>query len=260
MSAPTVTTRRTGGSGAARWGAQVLAQTRMELTLIARQGEALLVTLGIPLGVLVFFSLVDDVLPTGDDPVSFLVPGVLAISVMSTGLVALAIQTAFERKYLVLKRLGGTPLPRSALLAGKAGSVLVALLVQTTLVLVVAGLGLGWDASGSVLAVLVGLVVGSATFSALGLLLAGTLRAELVLGLSNAIYLALLVVSGLAFEADTLPGPMEAAAEVLPSGALGQVLRAAFDGRWDLAGLLVVLAWGVVAAVAAARWFRWEPS
>ena len=92
--------------------AATLAQASLELKLLLRSGESLLATLGIPLGILVFFSVVD-VLPTGEaDPADFLVPGVLAISVMATGLVAVAIQTAFERKYGVLKRLGGTPLPR----------------------------------------------------------------------------------------------------------------------------------------------------
>ena len=90
---------------AATW-RQVAAQTRMELRLLTRNGESLLVTLGIPLGILVFFSTVD-VLPTGDtEPVTFLVPGVLAISVMSTGLVAVAIvpHAVFWVDFLVRER------------------------------------------------------------------------------------------------------------------------------------------------------------
>ncbi|HEX9765182.1 MAG TPA: ABC transporter permease, partial [Nitriliruptorales bacterium] len=232
----------------------------MELVLTLRQGESLLVTLGIPLGVLVFFSVVD-VVPTGDaDPVEFLVPGVLAISVMSVGLVALAIQTAFERKYLVLKRLGGTPLPRWGLLAAKALAVLGALVVQTVLVLVVARLGLGWEAGGSAAAVLVGLIAGAATFSAIGLLLAGTIKAELVIGLANALFLILLVVSGLAFETDALPGPVAGVGAVLPSGALGAVLRDGLAGTWNGGALATLVAWGLAAGTWAARSFRWEPS
>ena len=70
-----------------------------------------------------FFSVVD-VLPKGDfrHSVDYLTPGVLALAVMSTGMVQLAIGTAFERQYGVLKRLGATPLGRPRLLAAKTAS------------------------------------------------------------------------------------------------------------------------------------------
>src|SRR5215207_343499 len=94
-------------------------QTRVELTLTARRGESLLLILGIPVLLLVFFANVD-VLPTNtDDPITFLAPGILALAVMSTAMVGLGIATGFERQYGVLKRLGATPLGRPALLAGK---------------------------------------------------------------------------------------------------------------------------------------------
>ncbi|MDP8931438.1 MAG: ABC transporter permease, partial [Actinomycetota bacterium] len=154
----------------------VAAQTRMELVLLLRSGESLLVTLGIPLGLLVFFSLVDDVLPTGGRPaVDFLVPGVLAVSVISTGLVSLAIQTAFERKYGVLKLLGGSPLPRWGLLVGKALAVLGVLGVQTVLVVLVASSALSWHVRGGIGPLLLALALGALCFSAIGLLMAGTL-------------------------------------------------------------------------------------
>ena len=242
-------------------GRAVLAQARMELRLLLRSGESLLATLGIPLGILVFFSAVD-VLPTGGRrAVEFLVPGVLAIAVMSTGLVSLAIATAFERKYGVLKLLGGSPLPRWGLLAGKALAVVAVLVAQTILVLAIAALGLGWDPSGGVLAVATGLVLGALTFSALGLLMAGTLRAEGTLALSNTFYLVLLLVSGLFFEADALPGPVAALGRVLPSGALGDALRAGFadDPSIAVGAVIVLAAWGLLAAFLAARTFRWEP-
>ncbi len=258
---------------AAPFGRAVLAQTVMELRLLLRSGESLLVTFGIPLGILVFFSVVD-VLPTGtEDPVDFLVPGVLGISVMSTAFVALAIQTAFERKYGVLKRLGGTPLSRTGFLASKALAVSTLVLVQTVLVLAIARFGLGWSpAAAGVVAdggdgaslgiVAAGMVLGTATFTALGLLLAGALRAEATLALSNAIFLVLLMVSGLTIDLAELPGPLADAALLLPSGALGHVLRDGFapdDVLLWPAGLLCLAVWGVAATVLAARTFRWEP-
>ncbi|MFP4311537.1 MAG: ABC transporter permease, partial [Nitriliruptoraceae bacterium] len=110
------------------------AQAAMEVRLLVRSSESLLVTFGIPLGVLVFFSLVEVLPIEGQEPVDFLVPGVLAISVVATGVVAIGIQTAFERKYGVLKRLGGTPLGRAGYLVAKAGAVAAMLVAQTVLV------------------------------------------------------------------------------------------------------------------------------
>lgn len=235
------------------------AQTRMELRLMARSGESLLVTLGIPLGILVFFSVVD-VLPTGEqEAVDFLVPGVLAISVMSTGLVAVAIQTAFERKYGVLKRLGTTPLGRPSFLVAKSLSVGAVLGIQAILVLLIAWVALGWDASGSAVAVLLALALGAVCFTSLGLLMAGTMRAEATLGLSNALYLLLLVASGLLFDADELPDSMAAIGQLLPSGALGNALREGLDGSVDILSLVVVALWSAGFLASAARRFRWDP-
>lgn len=260
MSVPPAGAASPAGVRAAPWPQQVRAQARAELRLMLRSGESLLVTLGIPLGILVFFSVVD-VLPTGGErPVDFLVPGVMAISVMATGLVANAIQTAFERKYLVLKRLGGTPLPRWGLVLAKGLAVAALLAVQTVAVVVVATLGLGWRPSlAAVPWLVVALVLGSVVFTALGLLMAGTLSAELTLALSNALFLALLLVSGLAFDADALPAGLERIAAALPSGALGTLLRCALDGHASAGAAGVLGAWGVVAVLAATRWFRWEP-
>lgn len=237
----------------------ILAQATMELRLLVRNGESLIVTLGIPLGLLVFFSVVD-VLPTDGDPVAFLVPGVLAISAMATGLVAVAIQTGFERKYGVLKRLGTTPLTRAGFVVAKALAMVVLLCGQVVAVLAVAVLGLGWQPGGSVVVAVVATLLGGFTFSALGLWMAGALKAELTLALSNALFLVLLLVSGLAFDPAALPAPIAAAGSLLPSGALGNVTRAALSSpsTVDGAGLLVVVAWGLVATVGAVRSFRWD--
>jgi ABC-2 type transport system permease protein len=238
----------------------IVAQAAMELRLLVRSGESLIVTLGIPLGILGFFSMVD-VLPTGDErAVDFLVPGVLAISVAATGLVAVSIQTAFERKYGVLKRLGGTPLPRWGFLVAKGLAVAAVLAVQTVLVVGLALVVLGWEPAGGALLAPLAVLVGAVTFTGLGLLIAGTLRAEATLALSNALFLVLLVVSGVTFDADALPAALAALGRVLPVGALGELLRSAFAGEGlATAAFLVVVGWGVAAIAVAARTFRWEP-
>src|SRR5438132_607118 len=143
------------------------AQTRTEIALTLRRGESLLLILAIPLLLLGFFSVVD-VLPKGDfrHSVDYLTPGVLALAVMSTGMVQLAIGTAFERQYGVLKRLGATPLGRPRLLAAKTASIVVVEVVQIALL---AGLAfaLGWDADVRI-ASLAALLLGTIAFSGLG--------------------------------------------------------------------------------------------
>src|SRR3712207_4390303 len=127
---------------------RIAAQTSLELRLLLRNGENLLVTLGIPIATLVFFSLVD-VLPTGEQrAVDFLVPGVLTLSVMGSSMVGLGIATGFERAYLVLKRLGGTPLRRYELVVAKALATLLILVVQVAIIATLA-MVLGWEPSAS---------------------------------------------------------------------------------------------------------------
>lgn len=243
---------------------QVAAQAAMELRLLLRNGESLLITFGIPLGILLFASRVVPVSLGPGDPLDTLVPAVLALSVMSTAFTAQAIQTGFERKYAVLKRLGATPLSRTSFLASKALAVTAVVVVQAVLVLAL-GAALGWSwPSGADPALLVGgLVLGTAVFTSLGLALAGTMEAELTLALANAIYLVLAAVGGLALRADGAALPTQLASAT-PSGALallfGEALPVAggAGARFWLA-ILVLLGWLVLGVVVAVRGFRWEP-
>ncbi len=236
----------------------LLAQLTTEVRLTLRRGESLLLILGLPLLFLVFFASVD-VLPTGDgEPIDFLAPGILSLAVMSAAMVSLSISTGFERSYGVLKRLGATPLGRPRLIAAKTLAVVAVELVQFA-VLVPVAVALGWDPQAEWLAALGGVVLGTAAFAGLGLVLAGRLRAELNLAASNGLYLVLLMLSGMMFSLDELPGPLRAVARALPSGALTEVLRgtlssAATPGRaW-----LVLSAWAIAAPLLASRLFRWH--
>lgn len=243
--------------GPRRW----WAQTRMELRLLLRNGENLLVTLGIPLAVLLFFGLVP-VLPTGDTPaVVFLVPGVITLSVMGSSLVSLGISTGFDRAYLVLKRLGATPLRRGELVAAKATAVLVVQTVQIGAV-VALGAALGWAPEITVdqlgLA-LVAVVLASVAFAGLGLALAGGLPAFATLAAANAVFLFLMLVSGIIFPLDRLPGALQAVARVFPSTWLADILRAVADGAAvPASGVVILAAWAVGAGTLAATVFKWE--
>ncbi len=236
----------------------VAAQTRVELRLSLRRGESLLVSFLIPIGILVFFAEVDAVSTDLDDPVGFLVPGVLALAVMSTAMVSLGIATGFERRYGVLKRLGSTPLSRGGLLAAKTLTVL-AIEAAQAVVIVATGVALGWDLTWRIVPALVLLLVGTVAFAGIGLLMAGTLRAEANLAAANALFLVLLFLGGMAYPLDRLPDALEAVAELLPAAALSESVRDVLaDAPFPWGSVAVLVVWAVAAPLAAARWFSWE--
>ena len=236
------------------------AQLRAELQATMRNSEQLLLTLGIPVMLLVFFSLVD-ILPTGTtDPIDFLAPGVLALAVMSAAMVSLGIGTGFERSYKVLKRLGTTPLGRGRLIVAKILSVVMVELVQFAVLSPVA-YALGWrPASPQWLGALAGVVVGTMAFAGIGLCLAGRLRGEINLAAQNGLYLVLLLLGGMVIPFSKLPGGLSSVAKALPSGALSQVLRNALtqSDSASTSAWLILAGWAVVAPAAATRLFRWE--
>ena len=237
----------------------VTAQARIEALLTVRRGESLLVTLVIPLGILVFFSSVDAVTTTYKDPVDFLVPGVLALAVMSSAMVSLGIATGYERRYGVLKRIGSTPLTRAGLLSAKTLNVLALEVVQTVLI-VATGIALGWNATGGLIAAVGLLLVGTIAFAGIGMLLAGTLRAEANLAVANGLFLLLLFLGGMAYPLYKLPDALETFAKALPAAALSETLRAVLTPGvgFPTGELVVLLVWAIAAPLAAARFFRWE--
>jgi ABC-2 type transport system permease protein len=239
-------------------GRAVLAQSKVETALTLRRGESLLVTLGIPVGILVFFGTVDLVDTGYQDPLDFLVPGVLALAVMSTAMVSLGIATGFERRYGVLKRLGATPLGRSGLLTAKTLTVVAVEAVQA-LVLLATGVALGWSPAGDLPLTILVMALGTVAFAGIGFLMAGTLRAEATLALANGLYLVLLVLGGMAFPLERLPPALEAVSRLLPAAPLAESLRATLTGSGLPGRPLAVLAvWAVAAPLVAARRFTWE--
>ena len=240
----------------------VVAQIKAETLMTLRRGESLLLTLGIPIVLLAFFDLIgypDRSLTGGVSTIAFLAPGILALAVMSTGMVSLGIATAFERQYGVLKRLGTTPLGRPALLTAKAAAIFVVEILQI-IVLWIAAVLMGWQPRGDVMVFLALVVLATAGFAGIGLLMAGTLRAEMTLAAANGLYLVLLLLGGMVVPLSKLPGPVQAVARALPAANLADAFHAtlglgnAVPGRaW-----LVLLAWAVAAPLAAALTFRWE--
>ncbi len=237
----------------------LVAQIRTELRLLLRNGEQLLLTLGIPIVLLVFFSLVD-VLPTDTkDPVDFLAPGVLALAVMSTSMVGLGIATGFERKYGVLKRLGATPLGRPMLITAKIVTVLAVEVIQFA-VLVPVAYALGWRPGGRWIVALAAVVLGTVAFAGIGLTLAGRLRGEINLAAANGLYLVLLLLGGMVVPLTKLPGALRTIARLLPSGALSDALHGSLSASASVPvrAWVVLLVWAIALPSVAARLFRWE--
>lgn len=251
--------------GSAPLSQMVLAQSRMEARLMLRNGEQLLLAIVVPVILLVGGVAAADRIGIdlgGHRPVDVLTPGILALAVMSTSFTSVAIATGFERRYGVIKLLGSSPLPRHGLLLGKVLALLHVLAFQLV-VLILVGLLLGWHPSlahpaSTALALVLALGLGTAAFAALGLFVAGVFRAEATLALANLIYLLLMAGGGVVLPTSSY-GAASTMIEWLPSGALGEAMRAGFlDGRIDGRSLVVLILWAAVGTVLTARTFRWE--
>lgn len=249
----------------------VAALATLEMRLLARRGENVLVALVVPVAVLLFFGGTWAGAGLAGTPLAdtrrTLVPGAIALAIIAAGLVNLGIATAYERSYGVLKRLGGAPIPRWALLAAKVVALLVLEAAQVVVLVAVAAFAFGWTPGPSWSPILAAVVIllGTVTFAALGLLLAGTLRAEATLALANGLFLAFLMLGGLVVPVAQLPAILQPIAAALPATALSDLLRIAFDSGFSTmpgattAGPLIILgAWAAAAIALATRFFRWD--
>jgi ABC-2 type transport system permease protein len=211
---------------------------------------------------LVFFSLTHVTTSPTPHRINFIAPGILALCVLSTSLVALSISTGFERSFGVLRRLYVTPLGQRRLIGAKIAGVLVTEALQVAVLSLVA-LALKWHPRGGptgALAVVGLLVLGSAGCAGIGLLLAGRLRAEVNLAASNGLYLILLLLSGIVVPVTSLPSFVQKIVVGLPSGALADGLhRVLGQGVGpSKADWLSLGVWAVLAPLFAARTFRFD--
>jgi ABC-2 type transport system permease protein len=245
--------------GAAPRSRMLAAQTAMEFRLLLRNGEQVGLTLLIPLLLEFFFNL--PLLYSLGTPrrIDFVVPSIITLAVMSAAFTGLAIGTGFERKYAVLKRLGATALPRTVLIGGKTLAVLLLELVQLVLICAF-GFVLGWHPHGDPFFALVLVVLGTIAFGGIGLLVAGTLRAEVTLAAANLIWLILLFAGGLAIPLDRFGRTGQDVLQFVPSAALSNGLHEVLQHGWafPVRDTLTLLVWAAVTVPAAARWFRWE--
>lgn len=255
MSAPTTLVPSRPAPAALR----ALRQAGYEIKTILGNGEQLLVSLALPLMAMValtWLDLLDGFAPSRIDAAA---PGVLALCVVSVAFTGQGIQTGFDRQYGVLRSLATTPLGRGGLILGKGLAVIAVIAVQVLVIGMVAVL-MGWQpaVAGWIPAAVI-LLLGAAAFTSLGLLIAGTLRPQATLAITNLVWVLLAAVGGLLLPLSKLPDLMGTAATLLPSSALGEGLRAALiHGNFDPTSLLVLTVWASVGTAAAVRWFRWE--
>ena len=233
---------------------RVLAHARTEASLLLRNGEQLLLALIIPAGILIIGRVAG-----WFGGLEVLAPSVLALAVWSSSFTSLAIATGFERRYGLLERLACTPLGRSGLLAGKALAT-TAIVLGQLLILTGLALALGWRPAWTPLSLLttaLATVLAGGVFAGLALTLAGRLRAELTLALANLIYVVFLAAGALVVPLDRYPAVLQPVIMLLPTAALGEAVRAGAQGLALGWPLLVLVVWGVIAALAAGRGFRW---
>lgn len=230
----------------------ITAQGRIESALYLRHGEQQLLNLVIPVAIILavaFLPLLDE-----PNPLTVGLPMTLAIAATSAGFTGEAIALAFDRRHGALKRIGASGVPLWVIVAGKIIAVATMVSLQTVLLCTVAA-ALGWRVS---LPALIGGILmlwfGAAIFTSLGLLMGGTLSAELVLAASNLIWLLLAGVVGAAYYATGL----DAASwfDVVPSVALASGLVVAFGGGVPWAQLISLIVWGAFGTWATARWFQ----
>ncbi len=241
-------------------------QLRFDLKTFLRNPAAVFFTAVLPLIFLVVFVSVfgNDHLEGSDIKFStYYVPNILALAVISSTFVSLAISLTTLREDAVLKRLRGTPLPARTFLISR---VLVGLVVSLGLVVVLCALGrvaFGVRLPTETLpAFLVTLLVGAAAFTALGLAYQSFIPSEeSAPPMTNAVVLPLYFISGVFFEVNK--AFLTRVADFFPIRHFAQALfhsfttqtGSGFSGR-DLA---VMAAWGVVGLLVAVRTFRWTP-
>jgi ABC-2 type transport system permease protein len=249
--------------GAAPLGRMIAAQATLETRTLLRNGEQLLLILIIPLLLLTAFSLEPLInFGTGLPRIDFLTAGIIALAVMSTAFTSQAIATGFERRYGVLKRLGATPLSRGGLIAAKTVTVIGVELLQAALIIVIA-LAIGWRPNASPAAIVTApllILLGTAAFSGLALLMAGTLRAEATLAAANLVYILLLGLGGVVFPLTRFPATARPVLELLPTGALSTGLRDVlqYGVAFPVGNTVTLAVWAAGAIALAARTFRWD--
>jgi ABC-2 type transport system permease protein len=242
-----------------------LHQLRAEQKLFWRSRELAFFTFLLPI---LFFLLLGSAY--GDEEINgvngyqYLLAGMIGYGAASTTFAGLALLLVIRRESGVLKRLRATPLPPATYVSAVLASIILIFLVEAAILIAIGRFGFDVPLAGSMFSLVVVLLIGAASFAALGIGLTALIKsAEGSSAVVNALYLPLSFISGAFFSEDTFPGVLQALAAILPLSHLIELTRdvMVFDEEvWDnLGNVAVILAWGAVGLVFAIRGFRWEP-
>jgi len=244
-----------------------LHEFRVEQLLFWRNREAAFFTFLLPV---IFFLIFGSVY--GDDFIKregvkaswFLEAGMIGYGVAATCFAGLGISLVVRRESGVLKRIRATPLPPAIYILGVLGSTFVVFLIEAALIIGIGRFLFSVPVPTEVLSLLVVLALGALCFAAMGLGITGFVRsAEGSSAVINAVYLPMAIISGTFFTPKDYPGFLKGIATVLPLTHYTELIRNVMlrhQQFWsDPVSIAVVLAWGVVGALAAVRRFRWQP-
>ena len=242
-------------AGGAAW-----RQYRLERRMFWRNPSAAFFNFLLPLLLLALFGAVfaDD-----QGTLDVIVPGIAGMSVMSTTFSALAMNLTFLREQGVLKRMRGTPLSSGSYLAGIAGNAVTNTAIQLVIITVAGKVLFGVDWPRDLLALAVFAVAGVVCFAALGVAFSHAIpNFDSAPAYVNAVFLPVIFISGVFYDADNAPAFLKDVAEVLPLKHLIDGLSGAMVTGEGLGGnsvaLLVIAAWGAAGIALAVRGFSWE--
>ena len=243
-------------------------QARFDLLIFRRNPAATFFTVILPLIFLVIFTSIfgNETLDDGVKASTRYVPGILALAITSATAVNLAITMTARRERGVLKRVRGTPIPPWVFVAAQAIAAFAISACMTVIIVVVGRVLYGVELFvDGVPALVVTLLVGATSFSAIGLALTAIIPSEdAAPAVTNAIMLPLYFISDIFIPGDQVPDWINALAAVFPVRHLSNALQDSFDpslqgSPWPWQHWMVIAAWGVGATLVTLRWFRWTP-
>jgi ABC-type multidrug transport system permease subunit len=198
----------------------------------------------------------------GSRYIDFLIPGLLGMNLMNSGMWGIGFALVDMRQRKLLKRFVATPMRRSDFLLALISSRLVLMVIEVVLLLSLGVLVFHMRVLGSLLAIILLTTIGAVCFGGLGLLTASrSQKVEGVSGLMNLVMMPMWIFSGVFFSAERFPAVIQPFIKVLPLTALNDALRATILQGAPLGAqggrLLVLLLWAGVSFALALHWFRW---
>lgn len=238
---------------------RIVLHGKYETIQMLSNGEQLVLAIVMPVIALFALNFTDLLDGVAEQRIDAAAPGVLALCVISTAFTGQGIGTGFDRRYGVLRMFSTTPLGKAGLIFGKVIAVLTVLAIQVVLITCCALL-MGWEPRlVGILPSLLFLLIGAGCFTALGLLIAGTVRPEATLAITNLAWILLAGVGGVLFPTSLSPDWLQLLLYAMPSAGLGDALRAALiDGSFHFPAAIQLLVWTGVASFAAVKLFKWN--